>query len=280
MRPPPGVAAICYNESVDSTQAMDQFDSARVAIRLASPYRSILDRLLIEKLWNHLEYATRHRILSAAERRLDLYFDGEKYLSVTVPETVFNPYKSSAPAKIMELILSERVRVKGKRVIDLGCGSGVIGLTAIHKQAASVCFSDVNPHVSALKDNPSLRGQDDFVIQDALAQTASKAEGEFDLVIAILPLAIVERKVAAASFEIGVKRPPDLLARCLEQSHRALAKGGRVLFYATFPGVLAYQAFLDQLHRDFAAESYRILAHQQLPSMGGDHLLFEATRRD
>ncbi len=261
--------------------AMDTLDSTRVEIRLASRYQSIVDKFLIEKLWNYLSYRNRHRILSAVERKVDLFYDGEKLLSVSVPETVFNPYKGSAPAKVIELILSEKVRVKDRHVIDLGCGSGVVGLTAIHRGAASVLFSDDNPYVASLKDNANIRRQDGFAIQDGLERTVSEGADHFDLVIAILPL-MVEEKAVSSSFETGIMRPPDLLMRFLEQCHRVLRPGGQIVYYTSIPsasGMLAYHAFASHLRDYFDFDSYRILAHQHLRSMGGDHFIFEATKR-
>ncbi len=260
---------------------MDKLDSTRVEIRLASRYQSIVDKILIEKLWNYLSYRNRHRILSAVERKVDLFFDGEKLLSVSVPKTVFNPYKGSAPAKVAELILSEKVRVKDRRVIDLGCGSGVVGLTAIHMGAASVLFSDVNPHVAPLKDNANIRSQDGFAIQDGLERTVSEGADPFDLVIAILPM-MVEEEVVSSSYEAGIMRPPDLLMRFLEQSHRVLRPGGQIVFYTSISsasGILAYHEFSSHLRDYFDFDTYRILAHQHVRSMGGDHFIFEATKR-
>ena len=70
------------------------------------------DRFLVERLWDYLSYSNRHKILSAVERDIDVFYDGEKILSLSVPETVFNPYKGSAPAKVIELILEEKIAEK------------------------------------------------------------------------------------------------------------------------------------------------------------------------
>ena len=238
------------------------------------------DKFLVERLWNYLSYSNRHKILSAVEREIDVFFDGEKILSISVPETVFNPYKGSAPAKVIELILSERVPVKNRRVIDLGCGSGVVGLTAIHMGAASVLFSDVNPYVAALKDNHRIRSQDGFTIQDGLARTVSEGAADFDLVVAILPM-MTAKEVVSSNYEAGIMRPPDLLTRFVEQSHNVLRPGGQIVFYTTIPsanGMIAYHEFASHLREYFDIRTFRILAHQYLPSMGGDHLIFEANK--
>jgi methylase of polypeptide subunit release factors len=264
-------------------EQVDSMDSSRVEIRLSSGHHSIVDKFLIERLWNYLSYQNLHKILSSVEREIEVFYDGIKVLTAHVPETVFNPYKGSAATKVIEFILSERICVKGRRTIDLGCGSGVVGLAAIHMGASSVLFSDVNPHVvSSLKNHPNIRPQDEFCIQNGLVGTVAAATGDFDLVIAILPMLAVEDVTASnASYEVGIMRPKDLLTRFVEQSHQVLRQGGQIVFYVSIPsagGIRAYHVFVSHLNAYFDFNSYRILAHQHLKSMGGDHIIFEATK--
>ena len=143
-------------------------------------------------------------------------------------------------------------------------------------------FSDLNPNAASIKDSEDIRDQDRVVIQDGLELTVSEDVDKFDLVIAILPLMVADEKIVSSSFETGIKRYPDLLKRFLEQSHQVLGPGGQVLFYTTIPssgGMLAYHAFITHLSCYFDFDTYRILARQYFPSMGGDHIIFEATKR-
>ena len=41
----------------------------------------------------------------------------------------------------------------GERVIDVGCGCGIIGLSAILKGAKSVTFSDIDQDINIIKKN-------------------------------------------------------------------------------------------------------------------------------
>ncbi|NEP28441.1 methyltransferase [Moorena sp. SIO3I6] len=62
---------------------------------------------------------------------------------------MFNPYGGIAAQAFMSGVLSGIVDVQGKRVLDLGCGAGVIGFCCILKQSQKVLFSDLHPNIGA-----------------------------------------------------------------------------------------------------------------------------------
>ena len=70
---------------------------------------------------------------------VDLFWQEKRQFAFTVNAHVFNPIESIAGHKLVDLILSDQIEVADKNVIDLGCGSGVIGLCAIVKQAKRFC---------------------------------------------------------------------------------------------------------------------------------------------
>ncbi|XP_046350025.1 histidine protein methyltransferase 1 homolog [Haliotis rufescens] len=48
---------------------------------------------------------------------------------------------------LAEFLINHNIDCKGLRVLELGCGAGLPGLTAMHKEAAEVHFQDYNPEV-------------------------------------------------------------------------------------------------------------------------------------
>ena len=130
-------------------------------------------------------YPRRKRILSSQDREIDVSFRGQKIFTVLVPKTIFNPFTEDPNARtdakyFVELIMTGVIDVKGKRVVDLGCGCGVIGLACIQTGATSVLFTDINPNIMALKDNPLLSDSDIMRVQDLLSEEEDAA---YDAVI-------------------------------------------------------------------------------------------------
>jgi ribosomal protein L11 methyltransferase len=99
-------------------------------------------------------------------------------------------------------LLADRI-AGGERVLDAGCGSGVLGLCALELGAASVVAVDIKPEaIEATRRNATLNGMDGRV--EASISSVADLDGRFDVVVAnIGRAAIVElapqllRRVAA-----------------------------------------------------------------------------------
>ena len=71
----------------------------------------------------------------------------------------------------------------GERVLDVGCGSGVLGLCALGLGASSVVAIDVKPEaIAATRRNAALNGVDGQL--EATTAPLGKIEGAFDIVVA------------------------------------------------------------------------------------------------
>ena len=99
----------------------------------------------------------------------------------------------------------------GERVLDVGCGSGVLGLCALRLGAAEVVAVDIDPDaVEAARRNAVINGVGDRMV--ARLAPLSEIEGTFDAVVA---------NIARAGI---VELAPELVARV--SPHGWLAVGG------------------------------------------------------
>ena len=96
----------------------------------------------------------------------------------------------------------------GERVLDLGCGSGVLGLCAIELGAASVVAVDLKPEaIAATRRNATLNGMDQHV--DATVAPLDTIEGAFDVIVANVGRGPI---VELAPHLIGILAPGGWLA--------------------------------------------------------------------
>lgn len=128
----------------------------------------------------------------------------------------------------------------GARVLDMGCGSGVLGIFALDRGASSVVFADINPAALAnTRENVERHGVADrttVVESDLFAAVAGQ---QFDFIVFNSPFLysktdLVEALGAESNlFRPGVP-PPDsffdvgyaLLSRFFSQVRNHLAPGG------------------------------------------------------
>ena len=139
-------------------------------------------------------------------------------LTVAPPWTVTDELRASAPGPIIViqpsmgfgtghhastrlcLELLQRVPLAGKRVLDIGTGSGVLAIAARVLGAASVVGIDVDPDaLTNARENLELNGIADgvaFVESDVRAHAAG-ASGAYDLILANLTGSLLQREADA-----------------------------------------------------------------------------------
>lgn len=149
-------------------------------------------------------------------------------------EQVFNPVESIAAHKMVDLIFSEHIRVAGKAVVDLGCGSGVVGLAAVMRQAKKVFFTDINPHIQGVEDHPLFRDEDEWMVQNILSDVP---ENSYDTVLALPPAMEVldDKEIADDSFEVGIFRHADFYIQLMADAGRVLKPGEQLVVYLRIP---------------------------------------------
>lgn len=203
-------------------------------------------------------YAEKHQFLSSSARQINIFYNGNQVYSCTVPQNIFNPYGSIVSKRIVELILDGTIAVKGRKVVDLGCGCGFIGLAAIMMDCQQILFSDINPNVMPLQEHPLLREQDNVKVQDVLV---NESDESWDSIIACPPSQALDRPADNSEYESGIFLSGDLISRIMIDAERILKQGGELVIYVRLPhgNFLDCYPFMMQLNQHFDLSSMNIL---------------------
>lgn len=181
-----------------------------------------------------LDYVKKHKEMSSKTIDLELFWQKKRQVAFRVNAHVFNPTESIAGHKLIDLILSEKIKVADKSVIDLGCGCGVVGLCAIVKKAKKVLFTDINSHIDGIQNHPLFRKCDEWQVQNVLADVQASS---YDMVLVVPPGLVVEegKQVASDTFESGIFRPSNFISQILTDSGRVLKPGGQLVIWLRIP---------------------------------------------
>jgi release factor glutamine methyltransferase len=153
-----------------------------------------------------------------------------------VPENVYEPAEDSF------LFAEHLLRERGKRVLDVGAGCGILGVVAA-ANAARVVAVDINPYaVRCARENAELnhsRGKFFFIRGDLL--TCLNVNDTFDLILFNAPYLRANHDGAESWLErawAGGKTGRRVIDRFIRQSPDYLMQGGRILLLqSTLTGV-------------------------------------------
>ena len=121
-----------------------------------------------------------------------LSYDGKCKAKVLMePGMAFGTGKHETTS--MCIALMQHIDLRDKRVLDVGCGSGILGVTALKLGAKSCVMSDIEPlAVKAAGENARLNGVEERA-EAVCGDLAEKVEGEFDVVLANITADILLR---------------------------------------------------------------------------------------
>lgn len=112
-----------------------------------------------------------------------------KGLKIVVWDGVFTPDQNLTYSSTQTLEYLEDIDIQGKDILDMGCGTGIIGIACLIKGANKVTFTDVNQRsientVFNLKENNLFSNKVDVVTSDLFKEVS----GNFDIIFANLPI--------------------------------------------------------------------------------------------
>jgi predicted RNA methylase len=115
--------------------------------------------------------------------------------SITVPAGVFNPYEGEWT--FGPLMKNNAELFKGKRVMEIGTGSGIISLMAAKHGAAKVVSTDINPKaIESVTTNAEALGYGDIIdarlvsLDDISAFAVIGEDEQFDIIVSNPPFAL------------------------------------------------------------------------------------------
>ncbi len=198
------------------------------------------------------------RELAAKSREIEVQFQRKTLFTRIVPETVYNPYHTTAAPLFMDLIIKGLIPVEGLRVIDLGCGSGVIGLAAALMNCERVLYTDINANVISIGQHNLFRPQDRVAVQN-FCETEQPAS--YDLVLTSTPSIIVPSNLPNDSYEQSVFRETDFISKMITDVAKVLVPSGTfIFFYRMYPSQIdLFAEMIAQLNEGFDMSSLHCL---------------------
>lgn len=119
---------------------------------------------------------------------LDYFSDGETVVKLDIG-IAFGTGEHETTQMCLDL--GQSVETRGKRIADLGCGSGILGISFLKDGAQSCFFVDYDEQaVEATKRNLLLNGLDNAAVEQG---TLDKFSGDYDVVFANLTADIIEK---------------------------------------------------------------------------------------
>lgn len=185
-----------------------------------------------------------------ADARYTLHYRG-KSLSVSAPAGIYHPGETSTSQFTLRHLPP---LAPGKSLLEVGCGTGAIGL-ALALHGAKVTLIDINPKaVACASANASANALSVSVLQSDLFE---KVTQKFDCIVANLPLLHME----LSEFDdlLGTDKSGALMRRFLAAAVGFLNDSGEIIF--TFsnisdPACLQNTRFdFDCLGGEFSGES-------------------------
>lgn len=140
----------------------------------------------------------------------------------------------------------ENLELEGKQILDMGTGSGLIGIEAA-KQGAEVVSVDINPEaIETARENAREEnaGNIDFVESDLF----ENIDGEFDYIFFNPPYLPGREGVGDEEIWRGGETGIELTVEFLQQASEHLKEGGEILV------VLSSHADYEEVIEDFDLE--------------------------
>ncbi|MBI2232531.1 MAG: methyltransferase [Candidatus Aenigmarchaeota archaeon] len=142
-------------------------------------------------------------------------------MGLEVPENIYYPREDS-------LLLAkslERLERKGKKCLEIGCGSGFLSIL-MAKEGAKVSATDISEHAVAVAMENARHNKAD--IEFFFSDLFEKITGTFDLIVFNPPYLPVDDEYTHESYD-GGKTGRAVIGRFLEGAKGRLTENGKIL---------------------------------------------------
>jgi len=145
-----------------------------------------------------------------------------KGVNIIVNESVFSPDPNKTNSSIM--VLNNLPRLKGKDILDMGCGSGVIAIyCALHGARKVIAADNDERAIKNAKENVK-RNNVGKIVKIIKSDLFENIKGSFDYIFGNLP---ISNRPGAWNLDIPTI---DLLKKFVSESKNYIKKGGIVYF--------------------------------------------------
>jgi len=133
----------------------------------------------------HLE-----NVLKAHKEIIEPYkisYFGEKYI---VHPNVFSPILTASTTTMMRSMIKRKNSFKGKTILDMGCGCGVLAINALKLDSQKVLAVDISTYAieNTLENIKHIKGGNDIEVIESDLFAKVPLNQTFDIVLANLPL--------------------------------------------------------------------------------------------
>ncbi|KJE98048.1 hypothetical protein CAOG_08085 [Capsaspora owczarzaki ATCC 30864] len=230
-----------------------------------------------------VSYRQRADVFSSKTMQVVFKHDGHPVFATVVPQGGFNPYTGPIGAKFVEMILHGDIPVTDKYVLDLGCGSGNVGLAAILMGARNVIFSDIDAmYLPEIQNNPLvIVGDHDFQAQSLVSETLKKADKleKYDVLMMSTPTFNMEETDSAdANCTSALFQSKQFLRDLIDQAGQILKYSGDLVIWFMFANFqpATITTFLNFFKGHFDVHEVAILAIEpqaKIPIFSKDEIL-------
>jgi release factor glutamine methyltransferase len=192
-------------------------------------------------------------------------------MRLTVRPTVFHPRYFIGSARFAEFI--DTLDLRGKQVIDVGTGTGILAIAAARAGAEKVIATDINPNAAlSVPGNARANGAGDRVSAACMDLLSGfVARPLFDVIVANVPKNAGEPRDLADKGWYGGQRHRYILP-LFEQAYQRLKQNGRLYV------LLSSHSELDVIENVIAAAGFGFRIVKEYPMLIESLVLYECTR--
>lgn len=206
-------------------------------------------RYHINPFWG---YDNRLKFSNSTDVNLSVSYKKQHCFNLCGFKQLWNPLFSVSSKGFIDVMEESSIDCQKKTVIDLGCGSGIIGLNAIRKQAKSVLFSDISTPIKNIASHYLVRPQDSVMVQDLLSNTSIKADLLFFSFGYNYSTVIFDKKRQGSNDQ-------QFIAASYQQIKSHLNPRGQFIGFCFINELKQYEAFCSDIEKYFDLKSLRIL---------------------